>query len=92
MSLFKYTKKLDLIISLLFKLIKSIDSKHSDLNVTKSVKKDVFITSKEACEILKCSSVKLWELRRSGVLKTYHFGKNIRLKKSEVYHLIQNKL
>tara|TARA_R110000744_G_scaffold36132_3_gene83569 strand:- start:2888 stop:3181 length:294 start_codon:yes stop_codon:yes gene_type:complete len=43
-----------------------------------------FINSKETCEILKCSNVTLWKIRKSGDLPSSQFRNNIRYRKADV--------
>lgn len=54
------------------------ESRESDLNAKE------WLSSKETETLLKISSVTRWNWSKSGILKSYKIGKNIRYRKDEV--------
>ena len=46
------------------------------------------LTTKEACQYLKCSDVKLWRLRRDGLIPFTKCGRTILITKSDLEHFI----
>ncbi len=49
---------------------------------------DKYLSVKEACEFLKCSTTKLWRLRKEKKLNSYKSGRNILFKKNELEEFI----
>ena len=51
-------------------------------------KKGGYLSTKEACEFLKCSSTKLWRLRKEGKINSRKFGRNVLYKQDELEDFI----
>ncbi|WP_369753278.1 helix-turn-helix domain-containing protein [Flavobacterium sp. WC2409] len=49
------------------------------------------ITVKESCQILKCSEVTLWKLRKGGILPYTQHKRTIRFKKSDILNYLNQK-
>lgn len=49
------------------------------------------ITPKQACELLKCSSVSLWRWEKKGKIQRYGIGGKKLFRKSELLHSILKK-
>lgn len=47
-------------------------------------KEEEYLSSKQACEFLKCSSVKLWRLRKEGKIPFEKCGRTILIKKEDL--------
>lgn len=47
-----------------------------------------FLTTKEACEFLKCSTTKLWRLKKSGDISDYGTGRNNLYKESDLENFV----
>jgi len=48
------------------------------------------LTTKEACQYLKCSDVKLWRLRKDGMIPFTKCGRTILIAKSDLQDFINN--
>lgn len=49
------------------------------------------ISVKETCQILKCSEVSLWKLRKDGTLPYTQHKRTIRFKKSDIINYLNQK-
>lgn len=49
------------------------------------------ISVKESCQILKCSEVTLWKLRKDGTLAYTQHKRTIRFKKSDILNYLNQK-
>lgn len=49
------------------------------------------ISVKESCQILKCSEVTLWKLRKDGTLPYTQHKRTIRFKKSDILNYLNQK-
>ncbi len=49
------------------------------------------ISVKETCQILKCSEVTLWKLRKDGILPYTQHKRTIRFKKSDILNYLNQK-
>jgi len=52
---------------------------------------EIYLSQKEAADYLKCSTVKLWRLRKKGVLKSHQLGRNVLYKKNDLTDFIEGK-
>lgn len=50
----------------------------------KQINEDPFITIKEACSLLRCSSVTVWKLTKTGQLSYYRIGRRKLFLKSQI--------
>ena len=49
-----------------------------------------YLSVKEACEFLKCSTTKLWRYRKNNKLSSHKFGRSILFKKHDLENLLFN--
>ena len=52
---------------------------------------DEFLTASEACEFLKCSSTKLWRLRRDKLIKSHKAGRSILIKRENLINYLEQR-
>lgn len=56
-----------------------------------TTQEEEYYTNKEACDYLKCSSVKLWRLRKDGAIPFKKCGRTILIKKEDLKSYLSNK-
>jgi excisionase family DNA binding protein len=66
----------------------SIQPDAESFNQRLSEQSEIFLNSKEACELLKCSSVTLWKLRKANEIPFLKNNTAVRFRRTDIINYI----